>query len=114
MPKTDAQKAAAKAARDAKKAASVVPPSPTVGNPPVPAGFDFAANGMKLHRAIAWVRQTRKEVKEGSGEFTELVRARYVEIGGLLNEDKMTPSKGGKGGKVVNLAEDNVGDDDDE
>lgn len=65
--------------------------------------YGWAVNKIKLNRAIAHVRTTLG-LKPGA-EFDAAVKARYVEMNGLLVEDSPR-GKGGKngGGRVVNTA----------
>lgn len=65
--------------------------------------YSWAVNKIKLNRAIAHARTTLG-LKPGA-EFDAAVKARYVEMNGLLVEDSPR-GKSGKsgGGRVVNTA----------
>ncbi len=73
-----------------------------------PANFDFAVNAVKLNRAKSHVAKTQPELKGTA--LVAAVKARYIEIGGLLIGDK--PQNGKKGGRVVNMADDDGSGDD--
>lgn len=68
-----------------------------------PANYDFAVNSVKLNRAKSHIQKTQPELKGNA--LVAAVKARYVEIGGLLVNDKPQRS-GKKGGRVVNMADD--------
>lgn len=75
------------------------------------ADFSFATNPIKLNRAIAYVRGVDASLKGKALE--EAVKARYVELKGLLAQEKDQIDRKGKNeGKVVNVA-DNDGSKDD-
>lgn len=70
--------------------------------------YGWAVNVVKLNRSKAYVKQiavaSGNELK--GKELESAVKARYVEIKGLLSEDKVTGKKhAATRGKVVNLAE---------
>lgn len=96
-----------------KKPATGDLPVPAVAQPKPLLPYSWAVNVVKLNRSIAFVNAGKKGLK--GDELEEAVKERYLELGGLMAEDApgKKPKKGAKGG-VVNMAEDNVGDEDDE
>lgn len=66
------------------------------------ADFSWAAHAVKLNRAKAWVSQ-QKPAPTGKA-FEAAVKARYLDLKGLLAEEKV--ARQGKGGKTVNMAND--------
>lgn len=64
------------------------------------ATFDFAVNVVKLNRAKAWVNQNAEELGNPKGNnLVEAVKARYVELGGLLADQQLAgkaPASKGK------------------
>lgn len=106
-----AEEKAAKAAAAGKVSGVGLDPKVQGQTPEVetPKGADlsFAVNVVKLNRAKAYVQKMAPAAK--GAEFAKLVKERYVELGGLLIEDK--PTAGPRNGKmvrgqVVNVAED--------
>lgn len=89
-------------------------PTPAVAQPKALLPYDWAANTVKLNRSIAWVNVNKKGLK--GEELEAAVRARYEELGGLIGEGGKPSKKGKKGnaGETVNLAENNVGDEDED
>lgn len=72
--------------------------------------YQWAVNPVKLNRAIAAVRVEKKGLV--GAEFEAAVKDEYVKYGALLaNGDALEAPKKGK---VVNMAEDNAGDDDED
>lgn len=53
---------------------------------PAKAKFDFAANPIKLRRAHAFVNAQQPAV--AAADLEEAVKSRYIQIGGLLVEDR--------------------------
>lgn len=87
-------------------------PAPTQSekNASAIADFSWAVNAVKLNRAKAHVQETSSGLK--GKDFENAVKARYVELKGLLAEDK--PNRSGKNpGRVKNMA-DHDGTSDDE
>lgn len=83
------------------KGGSTEPVTQAQRNADAIAEFGWAVNAIKLNRAKAHVQEDTPSLK-GKG-FEEAVKARYLELGGLLSENK--PVAGGKkGGRVQNMA----------
>lgn len=80
----------AKAKKVEATAGDIDPLMPTVQGPqptaPDTADFGFAVNRVKLGRALSFVNAQTPGLKGKA--LAEAVKARYVEIGGLLIEDK--------------------------
>ncbi len=76
--------------------------------------YQWAVNVVKLNRAKAYVRQqaiASGEEKKGK-DLEEAVKARYMEIKGLLKEDEPNRlAKGKKAGRIVNVAENDGSED---
>lgn len=68
-----------------------------------PQMYQWAVNVVKLNRAIAYVRTESPTLK--AADLEDAVKERYVQLGGLLKEDK-TERVAKKGGKVENVAPD--------
>lgn len=86
-----------------------------VAQPQAAIPFEWAVNIVKLNRAIAYVRASKRDLKEKTPEFEEAVKARYVEYAGLLTGDKPTVTgKKAPQSNVVNMADDDGSPDDDE
>ncbi len=72
--------------------------------------FEFATNPVKLARSQAYVAAAQPALKHGSKEHVAAVKEHYVSIkGSLSGTAKAAGAK--KGGKVVNLAEDDGSED---
>lgn len=102
---SEAEKAAAKVAEDAakKEAAEKVAAEKAAAKVATSvADFSFAVNVVKLNRAKAFVNATTPGLK--GKELEASVKSRYIALGGLLNGVKVARS--GKGGKEVNVADD--------
>ncbi len=87
-------------------APQVTPAAATLTNEEL-ATFDFAVNIVKLNRAKAWVNQQaalKGEAAPKGKALVEAVKARYIQLGGLLVEQK-NALVGRKGRNIVNLAD---------
>lgn len=69
------------------------------------ADLSFAVNVVKLNRAKAYVQKMAPQAK--GAEFAGLVKERYVELGGLLTQDKPTAGRrvGKMTGRELNLSD---------
>lgn len=75
--------------------------------------YPWAVNANKVTRALQWVKNNQAFLKLPMLEADELeaaVKARYIELGGLLSE-KLPQNKAASRARVENLADNDEDDD---